>query len=85
MPPRIRLQPIRLLNENDDREGHLVMVDDQLVAVLVRLDAEEHGEDLRGKWFLEAGFGRCTSIKPPVFANVSEAQGWVQRKLSGSR
>jgi urocanate hydratase len=85
MPLPIYLQPIRVLNDNDDRVGQLVMVDGQLAAVLVRLDGEEHGDDLRGKWFLEAGFGRCSEARPPVFADLGEAEVWVQHKLAGSR
>ena len=65
MQTAIDLQPIRVLSNNHNRGGYLVMVDRQLAAVLVRLDGEEHGDDLRGKWFLEAGFGRCHQTNPP--------------------
>ena len=41
--------------------------DDALVAVFVRLEDEGHG-DLRGHWFLEAGFGRCNPLpQSPAF------------------
>ena len=84
MRSAIDLQPVRVLSNNHDREAYLVMVDRQLAAVLVRLDGEEHGDDLRGRWFLEAGFGRCHQTNPPVFADLDEAQRWVEGRVASS-
>jgi hypothetical protein len=82
MSPSIRLQPIRVLTENADNEGCLVMADEQLAAVLVRLDGAEHG-DHHGRWFLEAGFGKCSSASPPIFADPDEGADWVVRRING--
>jgi hypothetical protein len=82
MSPLIRVQPIRVLTENTDNEGRLVMADEHLAAVLVRLDGEEHG-DQHGRWFLEAGFGKCSSASPPIFAEPDEGAAWVARRLEG--
>ena len=43
----ITLQPIPVMTGSQDHEGHLVLADGQLAAVLVRLADEVHG-DKRG-------------------------------------
>ncbi len=75
----ITLQPIPVMTGSQDHEGRLVLVDGQLVAVLVHLSDEMHGEE-RGRWFLEAGFGRCDGHHP-VFESLDEAQTWVCRRI----
>lgn len=45
--PKLMLQSIRVNTASHDREGRLVLADRELIAVLVRLDGEEHG-GLRG-------------------------------------
>ena len=79
----LRLQPVRVATGSDDEEGILVQADGRLVAVLVRLSGEEHG-DLRGAWFLEAGFGRCDAANPPVFPSLDAAQDWIERRVRQS-
>jgi hypothetical protein len=54
-----------------DTESRLVLLDDELVAVLVRLDDEIHGDD-QSKWFLEARFGSL-SLRTDPFADLDEA------------
>ena len=76
----ITLQPIPVLTGSQDQEGRLVLADGQLVAVLVRLADEVHG-DKRGGWFLEAGFGHCDGPQHPVFASLDEAEIWVRRRI----
>jgi len=70
-----------VLSNNEDREGRLVIAGGQLAAVLVRLDGEEHEKGLRGRWFLEAGFGRCSRNIEPTFADLDEAQDWVRQQV----
>ena len=82
MAPRVTLQPVPVMTGCDDREGCLVLADGQLVAVLVRLADDMHGAQ-RGGWFLEAGFGACRSVAPPLFGDLDEAQAWVRQKLAG--
>ncbi len=59
MPPTITLQSMPVLIDGYDAEGRLVLADDQLAAVIVRLDGEAHEIAARGRWRLEAGFGKC--------------------------
>ena len=66
-----------------DHEGQLVLADRQLIAILVRLDDEVHGED-RGLWFLEAGFGRVAHPNAPKFDSLDEAQTWIARRLAST-
>ena len=73
----LRFQPTRVATGSMDEEGLLVLADERLVAVLVRLSGEEHGE-LIGAWFLEAGFGQCASIQPPTFTTLEEAETWLE-------
>lgn len=75
----LSLQPVQVATGSDDAESQLVFADGFLVAVLVRL-SEQH-EDDAGKWFLEAGFGRVDDLNAPLFADVDEAQGWIEQQL----
>ena len=84
MPHTITFQPMPVLIDGIDTEGRLMLADGKLVAVLVQLDGEHHGGD-SGKWYLEAGFGKCT---PPLgeallWAMPEEAAQWVEERLSG--
>ena len=76
----LHLQPVRVATGSHDEESELVFSEDLLVAVLVRL-SEEHGDEA-GMWFLEAGFGRVDDPNPPKFANLDEAQDWIERQLT---
>ncbi len=55
MGRRVTLQRVRVNTSSRDTEGRLEFADGELVAVVVRLDGDEHG-DFRGLWQLEAGF-----------------------------
>jgi hypothetical protein len=57
-------------------QGLLVFVDGALVAVFSHLNETCEG-DLKGCWFLEAGFGRCEYVAAPVLNSQEEAEGWV--------
>ena len=71
--PHIRLQPTKVDAGSPDHDGFLVVAGDALEAVLVRLADEGHG-DLRGHWFLEAGFGRCNPLpQSPAFRSPDDA------------
>ena len=65
--------------------------DYRLLAVLVRLERDEHAEpELWGQWFLEAGFGPCRGrgSETVLFASCEEAQSWaceqVERRVRAS-
>ena len=79
----ISFQPMRVRIDGHDSEGRLVLVDNQLVAVIVRLDGHSHDPDQRGLWHLEAGFGMYTVPRPmPLFKTLEEARAWVERALT---
>jgi hypothetical protein len=81
------LQPIPVLADGGSRDGRLVLVDDHLVAVFVAVTPEEAGSAALGSgsgWYLEAGFGPCSSllaVPPPIFSSLDEAQAWVREVL----
>lgn len=75
----LHLQPVPIATGSGDTEGQLVFANGFLVAVLVRL-SEDHGDDV-DKWFLEAGFGRVDDQSGSTFADLDEAQEWIQGRL----
>ncbi len=75
----LRLQPVKVGTGSADQEGQLVFVGDFLVAVLVRL-SDQH-ESRAGTWYLEAAFGRAEDRMAPLFADLSEAQYWISKRL----
>jgi hypothetical protein len=76
----LRLQPVQVATGSYDTEGQLVFADGFLAAVLVRLSGFH--EDLAGMWFLEAGFGRVDDPCARMFADLDEAQGWIEQRLA---
>jgi hypothetical protein len=83
MAPDISFQPMRVLIDGHDSEGRLVLVDDQLVAVIVRLDGQNHGPKQRGLWHVEATFGMYNVPRPlPLFKTPEGARAWVERALT---
>lgn len=79
----ISFQPIRVLIDGHDSEGSLLLVDNQLAAVIVLLDGEHHASEHKGRWHLEAGFGRCNIRDAPLFEAREQARAWVERRLTG--
>jgi hypothetical protein len=63
-----------------DQEGCLVLHDDCLVAVLVRLSVW-HGE-AAGGWFYEAGFGLLDGPDHPTFSDLEEAKDYIRGRLA---
>jgi hypothetical protein len=77
------MRSIQVNTGSRDTEGRLVLVDAHLVAVLVRLDGEEHGL-LRGSWLLEAGFGPCDATAQGAFRTLLDAEIWLWQQLEGA-
>ena len=77
----ISFQPMRVLIDGHDSEGNLILADSQLAAVIVRLDGEHHDPERRGRWHLEAGFGKCNIRVAPLFKTPEEAGAWVEQTL----
>lgn len=76
----LHLQPTRVTTlQPEGEQGLLVMAESQLVAVLVHL-SDAYGEDA-GKWHLEAAFGRVAHPGAPIFADLDEAQAWIEERL----
>jgi hypothetical protein len=76
----LTFQHIEVVTGHADHEGQLVLVNGQLIAVLVRLDDEVHGND-RGRWFLEAGFGPCQGPFQPAFSDLEGAARWITERI----
>lgn len=85
MSDRLRICPVTVRVDGGNSEGKLVLVDGSLVAVLVKVSADDCGDaaEVQG-WFLEAGFGPCGTLSAPipeVFGTVGEAVDWIQLRL----
>jgi hypothetical protein len=79
----ITSKPVKVRIDGHDSEGRLIFADDQLSAVIVRLDSEAHIPEHREQWHLEAGFGPCdVRLAPPTFTTLEEAEAWVQQRLA---
>lgn len=77
----ILFQPVLVRNLYEADEGRLAFVDGTLVAILVRLSGDEVAE-LRGHWFVEAGFGPCEVRQQTTFANLNEAREWIADRMN---
>ena len=67
-----------------DSNGILMIFNDELIALLVELSDEIHGE-ARGRWSLENTFGLFNLSAPETFADIKQAQDWVVRAASGKQ
>ncbi|HEY8383835.1 MAG TPA: hypothetical protein VIL09_16980 [Microvirga sp.] len=83
MTLHISFMCMRVLIDGHDSEGRLVLADEQLAAVFVRLDGTHHDSQHKGWWHLEAGFGKCSVRDAPLFKTVEEAGMWVHDILRG--
>ena len=81
MSLEISFQPIPVLIDGQDNEAKLILTDGQLTGVIVRLDSEIHPPEIRGRWRLEVGFGKCNVHRPPLFKTPGEAGAWVEQLL----
>jgi hypothetical protein len=82
MAPTITRQLARVAVDGDKSEpGCLVFADGILVAVISHLQNTVDGE-LQHRWYLEAGFGPCSRVKPdPIFMSKEQAQAWIESCL----
>jgi hypothetical protein len=82
--PVFECRPILVNTASPDEKGCLVLADNRLVAVLVRVtDAgvEQARRELCG-WQMEAGFGRCAVSVLPLFDTLADAVAWMRTQLS---
>lgn len=82
MPLHISFLALRVLIDGHDTEGSLVFWDNELAAVIVRLDGTHHDPEHRGWWHLEAGFGKCNIQSAPLFRTPEGAGAWVDQTLN---
>lgn len=79
----ILFRPIAVDTTSGDQEGQLVVRNDKLIAVLVKLSSD-HGE-LSGRWFVEKGFGAFNGPGHPTFASLQLAEQWFRSGSSATR
>jgi hypothetical protein len=77
----ITFQAIPILIDGHDAQGQLVLFDEQLVAVLARLDGDAHDPAMKSWWNLEAGFGPCDAKGDNLFKTLDEAGAWVRQRI----
>lgn len=73
---------LQIRTHSDDENALLLLVDGRLVAILVELADEGHGDD-RGKWIVEAAFGIDHQRIPDHFATAEDAASWVAGHIGG--
>jgi hypothetical protein len=78
---RISFRRIRIDTLSADEDGRLIILQNRLIGVLVRLESEEQGL-LRGSWALEAGFGPLSSARPEPFVDLRSARDWARQILN---
>ena len=88
MAPRITCQTVLVpaTASGTVEEGLLIFGDDTLLAVVMRLDSSVD-DSLRGRWFLEVGFGPC-AVHPAsdlLFHSADEAKAWVREQVARAR
>lgn len=63
--------------------GLLILADGALVAVISRLE-RSGPEEMRGRWYLEAGFGPCAvaASDTVLFGSPEEAEHWAHERIA---
>ena len=67
---------VQIRTDSADENALLLLADGQLVAILIELADESHG-DLRGKWAVETTFGLQHQRVPKDFPCAADAACWV--------
>jgi hypothetical protein len=76
----LALQSVRVETGSLDEEGCLILANEKLVAVLVRLSADH--PERTGQWYVEKGFGRLDGPSHPTFPDLQAAQHWISQQIS---
>ena len=74
---------IRIRTDSEDSHGLLLLANGELVAILVELADEIHG-DARGQWTIEATFGLNAPKRPALFPSAIDAASWVSQNICSS-
>ncbi len=78
----IRFQPIRLADHRDGEDALLGLVNDHLMAVLVRVADDQLPADQQG-WYLEVGFGPCRG-EGLLFPVLKAGEAWIRQQISAN-
>lgn len=70
----------RIRTDSADTNALILLAGGELVAILVALDDECHGED-RYKWAIERIFGGGHKRIPDSFATATDAAAWVSAHI----
>jgi hypothetical protein len=80
----ITFEPIRIaIMASRDSKGMLVRRDGLLVAVVVQLEDDSHGDAYLGKWHFEATFDGLPSPVRQVFSDLDEVRCWIEQNAGG--
>lgn len=74
MPDRVTFQPVEVAVAGQT-EGRLVFVDGKLVAVLIKLDVNQH--ELAGRWYAEAAFNSLERMSDHTFQDLPAVAAWI--------
>ena len=75
----IKFRRIHLSADKGSEEARLVLLNDLLVAILVRLKSDDVPADRQG-WYLETGFPPCRA-EGVVFPTLDAVAEWLQARL----
>ena len=81
----LRFQPIKVATTSSDCNGMFVTKDGFLIAVIVQLEPENHGDTLAGKWNLDAAFDHLPYPPDQVFDSLDHAETWLNERLKSGR
>ncbi len=73
---------VGLRTSSDDENAVLLLANGQIVAILVELADEGHGDE-RGKWAVEAIFGLRHDRIPQSFPSATDAAAWISAHVGG--
>lgn len=82
--PRTSTITMQVRTGSADNNGVLMLLDDQLIALLIELTDDVHGP-ARGRWALESTFGLFNISTPETFANIEQAWDWLTRAADGGK
>lgn len=71
---------MRIRTDSADNNALLLLDGGELVAILVELADESHG-DARGQWAIETIFGISPGRRPEAFASAQDAARWVSQHV----
>jgi hypothetical protein len=75
---------IRIRTDSADNNALILLDDGELVAILVELADESHG-DACGQWIIESTFGLNPGGRPGPFGSADEAANWISQHICQRR